>query len=69
MNELIKWIYRIAVLFLIIMIIDINIDGQQADPSAKLRLKAVDMVVIGALAFLVLTGWVIKKINKIKGGR
>jgi hypothetical protein len=57
------------VLFLIIMIIDININWRQADPSTKLRQKPVDMLLSGALAFLLLTGWVIKKINKIKGGR
>ena len=69
MNEQIKWIYRIVVLFMIIMIIDININWRQADPSAKLRQKPVDMMLIGALAFLLLTGWIIKKKNKMKGGR
>jgi hypothetical protein len=69
MNEQIKWIYRIVVLFLMIMIIDININWRQADPSTKLRLKPIDMLLIGALAFLLLIGWVIKKKNKIKGGR
>jgi hypothetical protein len=68
MNEQIKWIYRIIVLFLLTMIIDININWRQVDPSAKLRLKPTDMLLIGALVFLVITGWVITKKNKPKGG-
>jgi hypothetical protein len=69
MNEQVKWIYRIIVLFLIITIIDININWRQVDPSAKLRLRSTDAVLIGALVFLLITGRVIKKKNKIKGGR
>jgi len=69
MNELVKWVYRIIMLFLTITIIDININWRQVDPSAKLRLRSADAVLIGALVFLLITGRVIKKINKTKGGR
>ena len=69
MNELVKWVYRIIMLFLTITIIDININWRQVDPSAKLRLRFADAVLIGALVFLLITGRVIKKINKTKGGR
>jgi hypothetical protein len=69
MNEQIKWIYRIIVVFLITMIIDINMNWRQVDPSAKRWLKPTDMLLIGALVFLVITGWVIMKKNKMKGGR
>jgi hypothetical protein len=69
MNEQVKWIYRIVMLFLIIMIIDINVNWRQFDPSAKARLKLVDITLIGTLTFLLVAGWVIMVKNKVKKGR
>jgi hypothetical protein len=69
MNGQAKWIYRIVVLFLIVMIIDINVNWPRFDPSTHLRMKLADMTLIGALALLLIIGLVIKRKNKVKGGR
>ena len=64
MNNSGKWIFRILVLLLAVTLIDLNLNQTRVPAGTSKPEGTVNLILAGALALVLLFGWILSKKNK-----